>query len=192
VHPAARPLAALCATALCATALCACGDTLQSGPIPHNLLEDMIVAPYPVYWLGRSFADMQVSEVTHDPSDAFAIAYGNCVEGGEGACVAPLRIVTSPDNGFLPGGETSARGTRIRGVDALLEQGGKTIVLATGPVVVDIYARSAQTATEAARALAAINAASWPEQRLPAALPNTGFGETPLSSQVPPPLHPLG
>ena len=33
----------------CALALSSCGDTLQDRPIPHNSLESMIVAPYPVY-----------------------------------------------------------------------------------------------------------------------------------------------
>jgi hypothetical protein len=178
--------------ALCATTLCACAGTLQDRPIPHNILEGLIQAPFPVFWLGRSFQGMPVSEATHDPSDSFSVQYGDCLEGGEGGCIPPLRVVTSPDNGFLPGGSAPARTTRIRGVAALLAQGGKTIVIATAGVVVDVYAIKAAMAQAAARTLVPINAVGAPEAPLPAALPNTGFGETPLPSQVPPPLRSLG
>jgi hypothetical protein len=187
-----RRLAALPLIALCALSIGACGNTLQSGPIPHNLLEDMILAPYPVYWLGGSFQHMPVSEVTHDVSDAFSVQYGNCVAGGESACVPRLRVVTSPDNSFLPGSSALARRIRIRGVQALLAQAGKTIVIATGTVVVDIYADNARIALAAANTVVPINALGAPYAPLAAALPNTGFGETPLSSQVPKPLHGLG
>jgi hypothetical protein len=186
-----RRLPALLPIALCALALSGCANTLQDRPIPHNLLEDLIVAPFPVYWLGGSFQHMAVSEVTHDPSGAFSVQYGDCAQGGEGTCVPALRVVTSPDNSFLPGGRAPTVKARIRGLEAVFAQGGKTIVIATGGVVVDIYAANSPTAREAARTMVAINAASFPEEPLPAALPNTGFGETPLPSQVPPPLHPL-
>jgi len=177
---------------LCALTLCSCANTVQDEPIPHNLLEGLIAAPFPVYWMGGSFEGMAIGEVTHDPSDAFSVQYGNCLAGGQGTCVPPLRIVTSPDNSFLPGGSTPSRRTRIRGVSALLAQAGRTIILATGGVVVDIYATSARIAAAAARTAVPINALGAPGAPLPRALANTGFGETPLPSQVPTPLRPLG
>jgi hypothetical protein len=189
---AARSLAALCTATLCALALCACGDTLQSRPIPHNILEGMIGAPFPVYWLGGSFQGLAIGEATYDPSGSYSLQYGNCLEGGQGTCVTPVRIVTSPDNSFLPGGSTPGTRTRIRGVGALIAQAGRTIVLATGGVVVDIYATSARAAAAAARTAVPINQPGSPEAPLAPALANTGFGEMPLHSQVPPPLHPLG
>jgi len=182
---------ALLLIVLCALAVSACANTLQDRPIPHNLLEDLIVAPFPVYWLGGSFQRMAVSEVTHDPSGAYSIQYGDCAQGGEGACVRALRVVSSPDNSFLPGGSATTRKARMRGVDAVLAQAGRTIVIATAGVVVDIYADSERTAREAARTMVAINAGGAPGAPLPPALPNTGFGETPLPSQIPPPLHPV-
>jgi hypothetical protein len=178
--------------ALCAVALCACGDTVQSRPIPHNILEVLIMAPFPVYWLGGSFQGMAVSEATHDPSGAFAVQYGYCLQGGQGTCVPPLRVVSSPDNSFLPGGSTPSRSTRIRGVAAVLAQAGRTIVIPTAGVVVDIYATDSRTAEAAARTLVPINEIGAPDAPLPAPLPNTGFGQTPLPSQVPAPLRPPG
>jgi hypothetical protein len=187
-----RRLAALSLPALCALALCGCADTLQDRPIPHNILEGLITAPFPVYWLGGSFDGMTISEAKHDPSGAYSVQYGNCLQGGQGTCVPPLQVVTSPDNSFLPGGSTPSRTVRIRGIDAVLEQAGRTIVLATAGVVVDIYATAARTAAAAARTLAPINEVGAPAAPLPAALPNTGFGETPLPAQTPALLHPLG
>ena len=175
-----------------ALTLSACANTLQDQPIPHNLLEDLILAPFPVYWLGGSFQRMAVSETTHDPSDAYSVQYGNCSQAGQGTCAPPLRVVSSPDNSFLPGGSTPTRRMRIRGVRALLAQGGRTIVIATGSVVVDIYATNAHTALAAAKTVVPINAVGVPEGPLPAALANTGFGETPLPTQLPRPLHQLG
>jgi hypothetical protein len=183
---------ALCTAVVSALALCSCGDTLQVRPIPHNILEGLVAAPFPVYWLGGSFEGLAVTEASHDPSGAYTVRYGNCVRGGEGACVTPLQIVTSPDNSFLPGGSTPTRRTRIRGADAVLARAGQTIVLPTAGVVVDIYAMSEHTAAAAARTAVPINEPGAPEATLPAALPNTGYGQTPLPSQIPVPLRPVG
>jgi hypothetical protein len=173
-------------------ALCSCGNTLQDRPIPHNILESLIAAPFPVYWLGASFEGMAVSEATRDPGGAYSLRYGDCLRGGEGTCVTPLEVVSSPDNSFLPGGDAATSRARIRGVDALVAHGGRTIVIPTAGVVLDIYASSARTAAAAARTALPINEVAAAGAPLPRALPNTGFGEAPLPSQLPPPLRPLG
>jgi hypothetical protein len=185
-----QPLALL-ATALCALGLSACGNTLQDQPIPHNTLEGLIVAPYPVYWVGGVFRHMQVSEATHDPGGAFSVQYGDCVIGGQSTCVPPLRIVTSPDNSFAPGGATSARRTAIRGVAAIVALGGDTIEIPTAGVMLDIYANNPRLAAEAAATAVPIGEPGVPGGPLPAALPDTGFADTPLPSQMPSPLRAL-
>lgn len=183
------PVAAL--LVVCAVALTACGNTLQDRPIPHNTLETLLVAPYPVYWLGRSFGSMAITEAGHDPSGAFTVQYGDCVEGGQSTCVPPLRIVTSPDNSFVAGGDTPQRIAHVRGVAAVVAQGGHTIEIPTAGVVVGIYADSARLAAAAARTIAPINETGAPGARLPARLADTGFGSAPLPSQVPSPLRAL-
>ena len=80
--------------------------TLQEEPIPHNILESLVQAPFPVYWLGGSFDGEAVSEATLDPGGAYSVRYGNCLRGGEGTCVTSIVVVSSPDNSFLPGGST--------------------------------------------------------------------------------------
>jgi hypothetical protein len=187
-----RGLAAT-AVALCLAAAGAagCGDTLQDKPIPHNLLEGLIVAPTPVYWLGRSFSGLQITEVGHDTGGAYVLQYGDCQEGGQSVCVPPVRVVTSPDNSFLPGGTSAQRSAYVRGAPAVVARGGRSIEIATGTVVVDIIARDAALAASAARALSAINAATWPGQPLPPRAPDTGFATKPLPAQEPSPVRPL-
>jgi hypothetical protein len=185
-----RPLA-LFAAALCTLGLSACGNTLQDQPIPHNTLEGLLVAPYPVYWVGGVFQHMQISEATHDPGGAFSVQYGDCVVGGQSTCVPPLRIVTSPDNSFVPGGSTSLRRTTIRSVAAVVALGGDTIEIPTAGVVLDIYAKNPRLAAEAAATAVPIGEPGVPGAPLPAALPDTGFAETPLPAQLPSPLRGL-
>jgi len=101
-------------------------------------------------------------------------------------------VVTSPDNSFLPGGASAGlRAERVRGIAATAAQGGDTVEIPTGSVVVDIYARAPRVAAAAAQTVVPINAVGEPRAPLPATLPDTGFGETPLSSQMPPPLRAL-
>ena len=173
----------------CALALSSCGDTLQDRPIPHNSLESMIVAPYPVYWLGRSFQGLRITEATHDPSGAFTVQYGDCITGGQYTCVPALRVVTSPDNSFIPGGSTPGSWARLRGVRAFFAREGRVIELATGPVVVGIYAARARLAGVAGEGLVPINSPAAPGERLPPGLADTGFARRPLPSQLPSPLR---
>jgi hypothetical protein len=182
---------ALVCIALSGAGVAACGDTRQDQPIAHNTLETLLVAPYPVYWLGGSFHGMQITEASHDPGGAFSLQYGDCLEGGQGTCVPPLRVVTSPDNSFVPGGDTPQRSALIRGVRALVASAGQTIELPTGGVVVAIYTRDRTLAAAAAQSVVAIDRPGSPGGPLPAALPDTGFGSSPLPSQMPSPLRPL-
>jgi hypothetical protein len=185
-------IGALTLAGLCALVLGACSDTVQQKPIPHNILEGLIAAPAAVYWLGATFEDLPIIEAANDPGGAHSIEYGPCLQGGQGACMPPLRIITSPDNSFLPGGQSAARAASIRGVPARLSQGGRTITIATGAVVVDIYAINERLARAAAETMVPINDVGRPAAPLPARLPDSGFGATPLPSQTPSPLHRLG
>jgi hypothetical protein len=191
VRPRSRPARAL-ACALATALLGGCGDTLQTQPIPHNTLETLVVAPYPVYWLGRAFDGLKLTEATHDPSGAFTVQYGPCKQGGQGSCLPPLRVVTSPDNSFIPGGGALRRSVATRGITVLLTRDGHTIVLPTGRVVVGIYALNASLAAAAAQTVVPINEPGSPGGPLPAPLPDTGFASTPLPSQAPAPLAPAG
>jgi hypothetical protein len=185
------PQAALPLALLCALTLAACGDTLQDQPIPHNTLETLVVNPFPVYWVGASFHGLSVTEATQDGSGAFTVQYGDCLAGGQGICVPPLRIVTSADNSFVPGQASGGHQTTIRGVPALATRQGRTILLRTGPVVVAIYAQSGPLARAAASSMVPINEPGAPRAPLPPPQAASGYGETPLPWQEPQPLHPI-
>ena len=177
--------------ALCVALLAGCGDTLQTKPVPHNDLEAMVTAPFPVYWLGDHFQRLQITEVSLDPSGAFAVQYGNCLQGGQGTCTPPLRVITSPDNGFVPGGDAPHRSAAVRGVRVQLTEAGRTIAIPTGGVVVDIIAKDPALAA-AAQTMVTINEPAGPGQTLPARKPDTGFGSKPLLPQLPQAVHQLG
>jgi hypothetical protein len=100
-------------------------------------------------------------------------------------------MVTSPDNSFVPGASAPHRTVPIRGARAVVAQRGRAIAIPTGAVVVTIYAVSPRLAAAAAQAAVPINASADPGAPLPARLPDTGFGASPLPAQVPPPLRPL-
>jgi hypothetical protein len=190
---AARPLAPLAAL-LCALSLGACGNSVQDQPIPHNSLESLLLAPYPVYWLGGRFHGLAITEASRDPSGAFTVQYGDCLEGGQSTCVPPLKVVTSADNSFVPGeGSTTSRApASVRGIDGFLAEQGDAISIPTGDVVLDIYAHTPALARAAAATAIPINYPGAPASQLPAPLPETDFGSRPLPSQIPKPLRALG
>jgi hypothetical protein len=182
-----RPLLSALLLLLCALGLGACANTLQDQPVTPSFLEPLVMQEeFPVYWLGGVFKQLSITRVERDPSGAYEIQYGNCTLGGENACVTPLQIVTSPDNSFLPGGGAARHPVLLRGVVGLSAQGGRTLVVATGGVVVDLYAATPALAWAAAQAMVTINALGTSGAPLPRALPDSGFGEQPLPSQQPP------
>jgi hypothetical protein len=187
----ARAPAALALIALCPLALTACSDTLQDKPVPHNELESLMMQPYPVYWLGGSFHGYRITEASQDPGGAATIQYGDCVEGGQSTCVTPVRVVTSPDNSFIPFGHARHSTASLRGVPAVVAERGKAVLFATGPVIVAIYAVHPSLAAAASKAVVPINTPCSPGDPLPIRAPDTGFTRRPLPTQVPSPPLPL-
>jgi hypothetical protein len=185
----ARPLAAL--LVVCAVVAGGCGDTIQDQPIAHNILEGLLTAPYPVYWLGGSFHGKGITEAARDPSGAYRIQYGDCVLGGQSTCTPAVRVVTSPDNSFIALGSVPHSTAHLRGLAAAVADQGRTIELATGGVVVSIFAVDPRLAGAAAQTVVPINAIGVPGSPLPARLPETRFPRTPLPSQMPTQLYAL-
>ncbi|HEX5308275.1 MAG TPA: hypothetical protein VFW38_04270 [Solirubrobacteraceae bacterium] len=182
-----RALMAPAVFALCALALAACGDTLQDQSIGPSPLESVIVkSRFPVYWLGKRFDGMRITGVLIDPGGAVTLRYGDCLVGGQFTCVTPLKLVSSPDNSFVPGEGAVGRIRLVRGADALSTQSGRTLAIRTGSVVVSLHANDAALALRAARLMAPVNKVGLPLQPLPAAAPDTRFDQIPLPSQLPP------
>ncbi|MGA9285143.1 MAG: hypothetical protein WBV85_06840 [Solirubrobacteraceae bacterium] len=175
------------AALVCALALVSCGaNTLQDQPIGASPLESVMVkSRFPVYWLGLNFQGMQITSVSIDPSEAVTIHYGDCDLGGQYTCVTPVTIVSSPDNSFVPGATPATRTASLRSAVANLAQGGATLAIPTGPVVISVYARNPVLARQAAGTMTPFNEVGLPQAPLPVALPDTGFDRVPLPGQVP-------
>jgi hypothetical protein len=172
--------------AVCALAVSSCGDTLQDQPIGPAALETVLVkSHFPAYWLGLKFRGMQISSVTIDPGEAVTIRYGDCVLGGQYTCVTPVSVASSPDNSFIPGAGPATRSLALRGARASVAQGGATLAIPTGGVVVSVYARTPALARAAAGAMTPVNEVGLSQAPLPAAQPDTGLARVPLASQVP-------
>jgi hypothetical protein len=174
------------ALALCAIALGSCGNTLQDKPIGQAPLETVIVkSHYPVYWLGLRFHGMPITSVTVDPSGASTIRYGDCIVGGQYTCVAPITIVSSPDNSFIPGAFAASRSLAVRGATASVAKGGATLTIPTGGVVVSVHARNPSLARASVATMAPVNEVGLSGARLPTAVADTGLDRIPLPSEVP-------
>jgi hypothetical protein len=169
-----------------ALALAGCGNTLQDQPIGPGSLESVIIdSRFPVYWLGQRFDGMRITGVLIDPGGAVTLRYGDCLVGGQFTCVTPLSLVTSPDNSFIPGASEVGRVRMVRTAEALSTQGGRTLALRTGSVVVSVHAGRPGLALQAARLMAPLNKVGLPLQALPGAAPDSDFGRLPLPSQLP-------
>ena len=185
-------LAAASLAVVFALALGACGDTVQERPIPHNLLESLILAPFPVYWVGGSFRGMAITEATHDPSGPFSVQYGSCLSGWTG----DVRAAAAGRD--LPRQQLPA-GWRDREQPHAGARGGGA-VRAGGDNARDPHRRGRRRHLRRQRAhssrrrddVVPINAVGAPGAPLARALPNTGFGATPLPSQVPARLRASG
>ncbi len=165
---------------------------MQNQPLTSTSLEPLVTAEhFPVYWLGARFDGMALSSVSSDPSGAYVVQYGNCTSGGPETCVAPLQLVSSPDNSFLPGATRRFAGTKLRGVPVLLLQGGQLVEIATGPAVIDVRAASRDLALEAVREMVPVNELGKPGAPLPQAQPDTGFAQQPTEGQRRPLLRGL-
>ena len=163
-----------------------CGDTVQSAPLGRSALESLLLAKFPVYWAGNEVEGLQAREISVDPGGAVTLQYGNCLEGGQGTCVAPLRIVTSPNNDFVPGGAGPVRDIPLRGTTARTLNGGSTIVVPAGPVVLSVFATSDTLADAAAARAAPITDVAAFGQPLPPPGPSNGHAGTALPGQIPP------
>jgi len=174
-----RPLLRAATIAALALMLAACGsDTLQLPPLRDRDLEHAAEVPYIVYWVGRAFEGMSVTFAAPQTGGSVLITYGNCVVGGQDTCVHALSVVTSHDNSFVPGAQHSSVRRLIRGRLAVVGMGGRTIEIATGPVVIDINASTAALARAAAQSMTPINRAGAPGETLPPGLPANGFDVT--------------
>jgi hypothetical protein len=186
--PSTRPLAAgrtrvwLVALA-CVACVLSCGlaagcATVHPAPITAGALAEAQTFPYfRVYWAGARFGSYRLVAADGRKNYSTAIGdsvyYGDCVAGkssalGESGCELPLQITTAI---YAMGPNMSLgahRDTVLRGVPAVIYDGGRSIMLYSGRLTIHVSSDSLSEALAAVRALRPLNAPGSATRPLPA------------------------
>jgi hypothetical protein len=174
---AGRRLLALAALTLAAALAGGCG-TSRPGPINATELAEAEAFPFfRVYWVGRSFLGDPLAAAdglnSYISSVGDSVYYGDCVQKkgifGGGSCELPLQVTTviyrrHRNDALGP----QQRNTVIRGVPAVVYDGGRSIELYSGRLAIDIFSDRYSHALAAAERLFPLNAPGSPHGNLPA------------------------
>jgi hypothetical protein len=171
-----RRAVALLAALLLAALSSGCG-TGQPAPITGTELAEAETFPYfRVYWVGRSFLGhpLVAADGQQGYIDALgdSVYYGDCVHRkgifGGGSCVLPLQVTSVIYRLHSNSALGAQRNIVVRGVPAVVYDGGRSIELYTGRVAIDIFSDSFAHARAAAQALLPLNAPGSAGGELPA------------------------
>lgn len=176
---AGRAARRIAAAALCALSLAACATTRPASiTTPDKRAELRAAAFFPyfrVYWVGLRFQGIALTSAdglaNYNPTIGETLQYGGCDAQHAllhtGGCQLPLQVATvawRPHSNSPLGQQTN---TIIRGVPAVVFDGGGSIELYTGKVAIDVSADSAARARAAALALRPLNAPGSASSDLP-------------------------
>ncbi len=158
------PIAIVLAAALLA------GGCASSQPTPLTVRELAEAQTFPffrVYWVGPRFGSYRLISAdgrqNYTSSIGDSVYYGNCLPGktsalGGNGCVLPLRITTLIYTRHANASLGAQRNTILRGVPAVIYEGGDTVELYTGRVAIDIFADEPAEALRAVDELRPLNA----------------------------------
>jgi hypothetical protein len=188
-----RILLALSATGLALLAG-GCG-TGHPRPIANGELAEVQTFPYfRVYWVGPSFEGnaLAASDGLRGYIDRIgdSVYYGDCVQSkgifGGGSCLLPLQVTTVIYRLHSNASLGPQRNTIVRGVPAVIYDGGHTIELYTGRLAIDIFSDTFAHTLRATGELLPVNAPGAARGALPAPVYCPG-----LSGPMDPPLKRL-
>jgi hypothetical protein len=176
--PARRSLRALAllAALLLAALAGGCGTGHPASITATELAEAQTFPYFRVYWVGRSFlgnplaaADGQKGYID---SLGDSVYYGDCVHRkgiiGGGSCVLPLQVTSVIYRLHSNATLGPQRNIVVRGVPAVVYDGGHSIELYAGRVAIDVFSDSFANAYAAARLLLPLNAPGSARGNLPA------------------------
>ncbi len=167
------PAALLAALACVLAGGCA---TDQPAPLTvHELAEAQAFPFYRVYWVGPRFGSYRL--VAADGRNNYisttgdGVYYGNCVSGKSSAfgsgCVLPLQVTTLIYTRHANAPLGPQRNVLLRGVPAVIFDGGSSIELYSGRVAIDVFSGGLSEGLRAVRALRPLNASGSAAQPLP-------------------------
>jgi hypothetical protein len=158
------PTAAVLAAAVLAGG-CA---TSQPAPITVRELAEAQTFPfYRVYWAGPRFGSYRLvaadGRQNYASSVGDSVYYGNCLPGktsalDAGGCELPLRVTTLIYTRHANASLGAQRNTILRGVPAVIYNGGNTVELYSGRVAIDVFSDDLSEALRAIDALRPLNA----------------------------------
>ena len=160
---------AACLLAALLTCLLASGcATTQPAPISASELAEAQTFPYyPLYWTGPRFGAYTLAAAdgrkTYDSAIGDSVYYGNCVSGkssalGSSGCELPLQISTAIYRLGIDAGLGTHRNVLLRGVPAVIYDGGNSIGLYSGRLVINVFSDSLPEALAAVQRLRPLNA----------------------------------
>jgi len=173
-----RVLRILLALGALAVALLASGcGTGHPRPIATGELAEVQTFPYfRVYWAGPSFESHTLAATDglsgYIDKIGVSVYYGDCVQSkgifGGGSCLLPLQVTTVVYRLHSNASLGPQRNTIVRGVPAVIYDGGHTIELYTGRLAIDVFSDTFAHALHATSELLPVNAPGTSSGPLPA------------------------
>jgi hypothetical protein len=160
---------AFSAIALFAACLLICGcATSRPGPISARELAEAQTFPYyKIYWVGPRFGSNALSAAdgrkSYNSAIGDSVYYGGCLPGktppvGGGGCQLALRVTTVIYRLHSNANLGPQRNDLLRGVPAVIYDGGRSIELYSGRVAIDVFSDSLADALRAVQGLHPMNA----------------------------------
>ncbi len=154
--------------ALAAALLAGGCATSQPAPITMRELAEAQTFPfYRVYWVGPRFGSYSLvaadGRQNYSSAVGDSVYYGNCLPGktsalNGGGCELPLRVTTLIYTRQANASLGAQRNTILRGVPAVIYNGGNTVELYSGRVAIEVFSDDLAEGLRAIRALRPINA----------------------------------
>ncbi len=155
-------------TLLAACLLASSCASVQPGPLGASALAEAQTFPFfRVYWVGPRFGSEPLAAAdglrNYISSVGDSVYYGNCATGkgaglGGNGCVLPLQVTTLVYARHANAPLGPQRNTVLRGVPAVIFDGGDSIELYTGRLAVDVFSEGLSDGLRAASALRPLNA----------------------------------
>jgi hypothetical protein len=157
-----------CLLAVAACLLAGGCATTQPAPISARELTQAENFPYyPVYWVGPRFGPYALAAAdgryNYISTVGDSVYYGNCVSGkttalGGGGCELPVQVTTLIYTRHANAPLGPQRNTVLRGVPAVIYDGGHSIELYSGRTAIDVFSDSLAEGLRAVAALRPLNA----------------------------------
>jgi hypothetical protein len=161
-----------------ALALLASGCATGSpSPISQRELAEAQTFPYyTVYWVGMRFGPYTLTaadgRMDYQPAYGDSVYYGECLRTGKilaaTSCVLPLQVTTSIYGLHRNTSLGPQQNAVIRGVPAVIYDGGAQIELYSGRLAIDVLANTSARALRAAELLRPLNSPGSAQGPLPA------------------------